>query len=252
MSMSEEEAQAQFSPNPFDLLRGKWRHVPAGQNRYCTTDLLAMPEEKLVAFWLDRRREATTGSAFSVRGWYHEIYTSVFRGRSVLDLGAGMGLDGITYAQAGASLTFADIVPENLEVLKRLCSAFGITACFKYLDSIESVAKLPGPFDVIYAQGSLVHMPRNFVQIEVQFLLKHLPVGGRWVELAYPRERWQREGSLAFHEWGERTDGSGTPWAEWCDIDTRLEMLSPASFETVLAFNFHYDDFNWFDLIRRS
>jgi SAM-dependent methyltransferase len=240
-----------FIADPFGLLRRKWGDVPAGQHRYSTNDLLGMTQADLLTFWLDRRREATTGDAYSVRGWYHQLYKDVLRGRSVLDLGAGMGLDGITYAQAGARLTFADIVPENLEVLRRLCETLGIEARFSYLNRIESVADLPGPFDAIYAQGSLINMPDELVREELRLLLRHLPVGGRWIELAYPRERWEREGSQPFDQWGATTDGTGTPWIEWCDLPRRLSMMEPAKFETVLAFNFHGDDFNWFDLIRR-
>jgi hypothetical protein len=115
---------------------------------------------------------------------------------------------------------------------------------------MASIAVLPGPFDVIYAQGSLINLPAALIREEVQRLLDHLPVGGRWVELAYPRERWQRDGSPPFGRWGEKTDGPGTPWVEWYDLDKRLATLAPARFEPVLAFNFHDNDFNWFDLVR--
>jgi hypothetical protein len=31
-----------------------------------------------------------------------------------------------------------------------------------------------------------------------------------------------------------------------------LKRLEPAEFDVVLSFNFHNNDFNWFDLIRRK
>lgn len=251
--MSDTAIRAQFEADPFGLLRRKWREVPAGQHRYDTADLLTMPAAELVRFWQALRNEATTGDAYRVRGWYHDLYSAVFRDTSVLDLGSGLGLDGITYAQAGARLTFADIVEENLEILQRLCRELGVThARFVHLQSLSSLSALPGPFDAVYAQGSLINMPADLVRDEVQLLLPHLPVGGRWIELAYPRERWLREGQLPFDEWGIRTDGEGTPWVEWYDLDKRLASLAPAQFEPLLAFNFHDDDFNWFDLVRRA
>ena len=252
MSSSTDAARARFAADPFGTLRGKWHEVPAGQHRYSTADLLAMADDALVRFWIERRDDATRGDAYSVRGWYHDLYSRVFRGRSVLDLGAGLGLDGITYAQAGARLTFADIVGDNLDVLRRLCGQLGIEARFVHIEDLKSIAALPGPFDAIYAQGSLIHMPDDLVRDEVQGLLEHLPVGGRWVELAYPRERWLRDGAPAFDEWGPITDGPGTPWAEWCDLDKRLASLAPARFEPLLAVNFHGDDYNWFDLVRSA
>jgi len=56
---------------------------------------------------------------------------------------------------------------------------------------------------------------------------------------------------MPFEQWGERTDG-GAPWMEWYDLDKVKAMLSPAQFDVVLYSNFFNDDFNWFDLLRRS
>jgi hypothetical protein len=76
-------------------------------------------------------------------------------------------------------------------------------------------------------------------------------VNGRWIELAYPKVRWEREGRLPATEWGERTDG-GAPWIEWHDLQKLEYLFAPASFEVILALEFHSSDFNWFDLIRRA
>lgn len=251
--MSESAIRMAFASDPFGLLRQKWVQVPAGQHRFDTRDLLDMPPAELVDFWRQRRNEATTGDAYSVRGWYHDLYSDVFRGQSVLDLGSGLGLDGITFALAGANLVFADIVGENLEILRRLCREVGIVgARFVELETLQSLAGLPGPFDAIYAQGSLINAPAEIIREEIRMVLEHLPIGGRWIELAYPRERWLDEGELPFDEWGLKTDGAGTPWVEWYDLAKRLETMAPARFDPLLAFNFHDNDFNWFDLIRRT
>jgi hypothetical protein len=105
---------------------------------------------------------------------------------------------------------------------------------------------------VIWCQGSLINAPFDVIQKEAQELMKHLPVGGRWIELAYPRERWVNEGQMPFDKWGEKTDGAGTPWVEWYDLDKVMLLLSPSRFDVVLHFNFYNDALNWFDLIRRS
>lgn len=252
MSGAENEIRTAFAADPFGTLRRRWRHVPAGAHRYDTGDLLTLPENDLLAFWRERRRDATTGAGYPVRGWYHDLYRNAFAGKNVLDLGCGLGMDGISYAEAGARVTFADIVPENLEIVARLCRVLDIKATTVHLADFAAIDALPGPFDAIYAQGSLIHMPADLVCDEIQRLLRHLPVGGRWVELAYPRARWKRDGAPPFTEWGRNTDGEGTPWAEWCDLDKRLDSLAPAQFDPILAFNFHGDDFNWFDLVRRA
>ncbi len=238
----------------FAVLREKWCEVPAGlTGRRKTADLLKLDDEKLAALWDESHRESTTGSGYAARGWYHELYADVLRGRKVLDVGSGFGLDGISFARAGARMTFLDIAPTNLDVLRRLCRILHIeNADFVYLEDLRSIDRLPMDFDVIWCQGSMIHAPFEFVRGEARKLLEHLRARGRWIELAYPRERWEREGRLAFDRWGKHTDGAATPWAEWYDLARLRERLRPAEFDAVLSFNFHGNDFIWFDLVRRA
>jgi len=237
----------------FDLLRTKWSTVPAGlDNRRSSTDLLALPDTELKDLWLGVHREATTGEGFAVRGWYQTLYRDVLKGKSVLDVGSGMGIDGVEFARHGASVTFVDIVESNLQVLKRLCEIFGAPDVrFVHLQNLASLNVLP-EFDVIWCQGSLINAPFDFSARESAAIMQHLKPGGRWIELAYPRERWERDGRPAFSVWGTMTDGEGTPWMEWYDLERLLNRLAPATFAPVLALYFHNDDFNWFDLVRTS
>lgn len=239
--------------NPFTTLRKKWREVPAGeQGRATTSELLTLNDDELQSRWIHARKESSTGDAYGVRGWYHELYRDVLKGKNVLDVGSGFGIDGITFAESGARVTFLDIVEDNLSVLRRLCLLREVSnVSFKYLESLESLASLPADFDVIWCQGSLINAPFDVVRREIQELLKHLKIGGRWIELAYPKVRWEREGCLPFEEWGTKTDG-GAPWIEWYDLDKLTRALAPAKFEKVLYFDFHNSDFNWFDLVRLS
>ncbi|MEX2287793.1 MAG: class I SAM-dependent methyltransferase [Planctomycetaceae bacterium] len=249
---SARDVEQALNEDPFPALRAKWGVVPAGLSRSSTSELLTLTDQELLQVWTGKRAAATTGKEFAVRGWYHTLYKDVLRGKSVLDVGSGLGLDGITFAQHGARLTFLDLVPSNLELLERLCGLLGVeNVAFHYLESLDSIAALSGRFDVIWCQGSLINTPFDVTRREAQALLKHLPIGGRWIELAYPEERWLREGRLGFDEWGAKTDG-GAPWVEWYDIAKLERRLAPADFDVVLAFNFHHDDFNWFDLLRTA
>ena len=243
----------EFNKNEsFEILRNKWHEVPAGNDRVTTKHLLDLPDKALLDLYLKNRIDATTGEFFSVRGWYHVLYKDIFRGKRVMDVGSGFGIDGITFAQHGARMTFVDIVESNLEILKRLCGLLDIeNVDFCYMESIDSLSPLSKDYDVIWCQGSLITAPFDIIREEAQELLEHLPVGGRWIELAYPKARWEREGKMPFEQWGERTDG-GAPWMEWYDLDKVKAMLSPAQFDVVLYSNFFNDDFNWFDLLRRS
>jgi SAM-dependent methyltransferase len=239
--------------NSFDILRAKWNEVPGGElNRVRTRDLLKLNDHAILEAWTRGFKDSATGSAFSVRGWYHEIYKDVFRGKKVLDLGCGMAPDTIFYAERGATVWFSDIVPENVEYVRRICSLKQLAgANFLYIEDLRSLQALPDNFDAIYCCGSLINAPFSVTKMEVQTLLPHLPVGGRWIELAYPKVRWEREGSLPFTQWGAKTDG-GAPWMEWKDLTKLQQLLEPARFETILFLEFHNSDFNWFDLIRTA
>jgi len=97
----------------------------------------------------------------------------------------------------------------------------------------------------------LINSPFEVTREEVQAIVQHLKEGGHWIELGYPETRWEQEGRMPFEEWGVKTDG-GAPWIEWKDLPKVKALLEPIEFETVLYFDFHDGDFNWFDLVRKS
>jgi 2-polyprenyl-3-methyl-5-hydroxy-6-metoxy-1,4-benzoquinol methylase len=239
---------------PYETLRKKWVQVPttaAGSER--TTRLLELSDQALFAEWEKARLDITTGGEFAHRGWYHALYADGMRGKKVMDVGSGFGVDSITFAQHGAMLTFVDLVESNLKVLQRLCGILGLRdARFVHFQDLNSLKPLDADYDVIMAMGSLHNAPVKVMKPEYQELMRHLKMGGRWLQLAYPRSRWIREGRSRFSKWGEITDGAGTPWCEWYDVPKLLSMFAPAKFEVVLYQEFHNSDFNWFDLVYRG
>jgi hypothetical protein len=96
----------------------------------------------------------------------------------------------------------------------------------------------------------MINAPFSFSARESRRLLEHLPAGGRWIELCYPKVRWEREGYRPYYRWGEKTDGLGTPWMEWYDTAKLLQRLEPGQFQVYLSLDIHNADFNWFDLLR--
>jgi 2-polyprenyl-3-methyl-5-hydroxy-6-metoxy-1,4-benzoquinol methylase len=236
--------------DPFEVLRRKWHEVPVGAARKSTIELVGLPDAELLDLWLYHRQQATTGSLYHSRGWYHDMYKRAFRGRRLADVGSGLGYEGVTFAQEGAIVTFVDVAESNLEVIRRVCQLLRVDerTSFVHLKSFDSLAALAPEYDVIWCNGSLHHTPFEIVRVEAQELLRHLRPGGRWIQLAYPRGRWEREGRLPFSEWGRMTDGEATPWAEWYDLAKVMSLLEPYDFTVVAAFEFHGGDFIWFDL----
>ncbi|HEV1995532.1 MAG TPA: class I SAM-dependent methyltransferase [Candidatus Acidoferrum sp.] len=239
---------------PFDTLRKKWDQIPTGASASeNTARLLALSDEALLAEWEKARKDITTGPEFTHRGWYHNLYAHGMRGKKVMDVGSGFGVDPITFAQHGAKLTFVDLVETNLKVLERLCKIMGLKDVrFVLLEDLESLRPLDTDYDVIMAMGSLHHAPSDILKPEYQELLRHLKVGGRWLQLAYPRSRWIREGREPFSKWGVITDGPGTPWSEWIEPEKLMDLLAPGKFDLVLHQEFHHGYFNWFDLLYRG
>jgi len=248
------EDQFNSFSSALSVLKTKWKEVPGTtQDRVYSSDLLVLSDSDLLRTWTEFYVNNCEGQGYSVKGWFHDLYRplAALKGKW-LEVGSGLGYDGVYFAEQGAAVTFIDIVEENLDVIKRICKIKGIKDVkFILLDVIEIINTLP-QYDVVLAIGALINAPYELMVEERKMLASHLVPGGRWIELCYPKERWIREGELDFKDWGKRTDGERTPWVEWYDIKKLMESLEPHKFEAILNFNFHNNDFNWFDLVKRS
>jgi 2-polyprenyl-3-methyl-5-hydroxy-6-metoxy-1,4-benzoquinol methylase len=234
----------------YDGLRERWKVVPAGQTAtQDSTALLSLSDDDLLAAWQASFDSTSTGAGYGIRGWYHDIYRDHLRGLNVLDVGCGFAASSLYFAEHGAQLTFADIVSDNVSVVRRLCAIKNIQAEFLYIEDERSFAALRNEFDFVLALGSLINAPREVIRDEIQAILPHLKDGARWLHLAYPKARWVREGGPPFSEWGNLTDGPGTPWMEYHERDTLQFLFAPSRIEIVFDCEWHDHDFNLFDLM---
>jgi len=232
-----------------DKYREKWREAPRGSDtdgRVFSTDLLALGDEALLSAWQQMAARRYEGEL----GWLGPLYADTFRECEVLDLGCGLGFDGMRFLEGGARWTFADIVPDNLTVVRRIAALKGLDsrAHFHMIEDTFSFDGLAPDYDAIWALGSLHHVPFDMARREALSVLAHLKPRGRWLELVYPRERWMREGEMPFDRWGTLTDGARTPWTEWYDIEKVRKRLWPAPMRTVLDFAFCSNNYRWIDL----
>ena len=245
---SEDQANSD-SPAFLDISREKWREVPGGDtlDRIFSSDLLGFTDDALRQHW---QTLYEAGSHPTHRGWYQTLYREFMSGRDVVEVGSGLGFDGIHFMRLGARWTFTDIVKDNLAIVRRMVEMHGLAdrANYLWIDRPEALEALPGGIDVLWANGSLHHAPFEIARREAQILMTKLKPGGRWIELFYPYERWQRQGRLPFSEWGKFTDGPRTPWAEWHDADRIKQRLFPAATTTVLDYRFGGGQYGWLDL----
>jgi SAM-dependent methyltransferase len=239
--------------DPFAVAREKWSEVPLGNDtREYSGRLLELPDAALLEHWEAARNRDTVGPGFGIRGWYHALYRDVVAGKRLLDIGCGLGLSSIPFAEYGAKVTFVDVVPDNIEVVRRLCQLKGIDAEYRVLDSIGDLDDLPDEFEVVTALGSLIHAPLRVTQAEVRRVLPHLASPCRWLHFAYPKSRWVRDLRPPFWAWGTMTDGQGTPWVEYHDRRKVLSLFRGARVELLFECEWHGGEFNWFDLTIRS
>jgi hypothetical protein len=229
--------------------REKWREAPRGSDtdgRVWSTELLKLPVDGLLAAWNGIAARRYAGEI----GWVGPLYFDTFRGRKVIELGSGLGYDGLRFAEHGAHWTFADIVPDNLALIRRIVGLKGLQdrVRFHLIGDDLSFDALPRDYDAVWVFGSIHHVPFEIARREALDVLEHLVPGGRWMELVYPRERWLREGAPPFDQWGKLTDGERTPWAEWHDAEKVKRRLFPAPFKTLLDFGFCADNYRWIDL----
>ncbi|HSH99660.1 MAG TPA: class I SAM-dependent methyltransferase [Reyranella sp.] len=238
-----------MSPSTLDQYREKWREAPRGSDtdgRIFSTDLLALADGPFLEAWDAMAARRYAGEI----GWLGPLYADTFAGRRVLELGSGLGFDGLRFAGRGAFWTFADIVPDNLAVIRRVASLRGLEerVGFHLIGDDLSFSGLSHDYDAIWVFGSIHHVPFEIARREALNALEHLKPGGRWMELVYPRERWLREGAPPFERWGKLTDGERTPWAEWHDLEKVRQRLSPVPFSTILDFEFCSHNYRWLDL----
>ena len=107
-------------PGYLDSLREKWKTIPfAIDDRVRTADLLSLDDATLFEHWEKARNASVEGSRVNdVRGWYQLVYRDWCRGRKILDMGCGMGIDCIHFAENGARVTFVDIVQSNVDLVR--------------------------------------------------------------------------------------------------------------------------------------
>lgn len=78
-----------------------------------------------------------------------------YRGRKVLEIGCGLGIDSYKFAQQGAELTCIDLASTSVKNTKNLLAQLGLRANVLQGD-VEDLAFPDESFDVVYAYGVLM------------------------------------------------------------------------------------------------
>lgn len=96
---------------------------------------------------------------------------SRWKGRSVLEIGCGIGTDTISFLRAGAHVTAVDLSRESLALARRRAQLYGFADKVAFYEAdAEHLTDVvpPQPYDLVYSFGVLHHTPhpdRAFDQI---------------------------------------------------------------------------------------
>lgn len=158
-----------------DQVRAFWQSHPCG-TKFTEGVELGSPE-----FFLrvEEFRYAKEGHILEAAGF------AGARGRKVLEIGCGLGTDGVQFARAGADYTGVDLTEAAVDLARRNFAWRDLAGEFRTADA-ESLDFADDTFDLVYSHGVLHHTPDTERAVgEVRRVLKP---GGRAVVMLYHRD----------------------------------------------------------------
>ena len=88
-----------------------------------------------------------------------------YRGKKVLEIGCGLGIDTIKFARWGAEVTAVDLSETSVECTRLLFGYYGLKGDIRLGDAQE-LAFDAASFDVVYAYGVLMHVEDTAAAID--------------------------------------------------------------------------------------
>jgi SAM-dependent methyltransferase len=223
--------------NSFSIERAQsyWRFVPSGEGKHNTVELAQLPDRELEPLW--DRAFASRFLRYPEEDSFMQVMAESFHGKQILSIGSGMGFHEIYYQKHGAHITCCDIVPSNLEVIRRISKIKGLSA-IKTIPSDNSAQEtFNGPFDVAFVYGSLMAMPADDQRRLLAQVKKALRPSGRIVLMLYTWDfakstcGWDSTADFDPLVFARASDPSVAeehcPWSDWHDDAKLLDLAGP-------------------------
>ncbi len=109
------------------------------------------------------------------------------RGKTVLEIGVGMGTDHVNFARAGANLSGVDLTEHGVSLVRRRLELEGLESDLRVGDA-ERLPYDDGSFDVVYSWGVLHHTPDS--DRAIAEAIRVVKPGGRLCVMLYARHSW--------------------------------------------------------------
>ena len=109
------------------------------------------------------------------------------RGLRVLEIGCGLGTDGVQFAKAGADYTGVDLTDAAIELARKRFELSGLRGELRVSDA-ENLDFADESFDLVYSHGVLHHTPD--IARAVSEIHRVLKPGGRAIVMLYHRDSY--------------------------------------------------------------
>lgn len=110
-----------------------------------------------------------------------------FKGKKLLELGCGAGIDLVRFAQGGAEVTGVDLSKTAIDLAEQNCENLGLKGQLKIMNG-EALDMKPDTYDVVYAHGVLQYTAdAERMVAEAHRVLKP---DGRFIAMVYNRKGW--------------------------------------------------------------
>jgi ubiquinone/menaquinone biosynthesis C-methylase UbiE len=148
---------------------------------------------------------------------------NAYRGKKILEIGCGVGIDLIRFAIGGAQVTGVDLAQQSISLAKKNFEHNGLKADLRVMNG-EALEFAENSFDVVYAHGVLQYTAdANKMAREMHRVLKS---GGEAIAMVYNRISWLNAMSLVMKVELEHEDA---PVLKKYSIGEFKKMLSPFS-----------------------
>jgi SAM-dependent methyltransferase len=139
------------------------------------------------------------------------------KGKSVLEIGVGLGADHERFARAGAKLSGIDLTPRAITNTKSRFAAHGLESDLRVGDA-EALPFADDSFDIVYSWGVIHHSPQTHKAAGE--ILRVLKPGGRFSVMIY-----QRHSMVGYMLWLRYALAAGKPF-------TSLDTIYAAHLES--------------------
>jgi SAM-dependent methyltransferase len=163
-----------------------------------------------------------------------------WKGKRVLEIGCGIGMDTMNFARAGARVTAVDLSSTSLEVARRRAEVFALGDRIDFVEAdVERLGDfLPlEPYDLVHSFGVIHHTPDP--EAALRALRLYVAVDGTLKVMVYHRYAWKVL-------WLLMTLGRGRLW----DLDRIIAMGSEA--ESGCPVTYSYSRRSFAELLRRQ